>query len=260
MQIFVKTLSGRTITIQIEEDDYIFDLRNHIYLQTGIPEIKQGLVWNCKSRYHDHLKVKDFGVLREATFHLMTWPNSDNSLKFYIDNHFPIGENKVVDTPILIRFSKRNIDDIIDLEKVIIVHSKKLGAEIPGKKVFEAKEKTLTFVPNDRLPYGDEINVTVIPNYVKAINGRPMNEGQDFKFKFNTIYCNKVDIIFLDKDSNRHKIFFDCYGVTNPLFELRTRMKQKVKRDVGDLFASEVPLEDDEDVLNLLSGEVVEEK
>jgi len=71
MQIFVKTLIGKTIIIEVERDDLIETVKKKIKDKEGIPIIQQLLVCEGKNLI-DGYKLGDFNVTKESTLHFNT--------------------------------------------------------------------------------------------------------------------------------------------------------------------------------------------
>jgi ubiquitin C len=69
-QIFVKTLTGKTITLNVELSDAVEYIKSIVETKTGIPADEQRLIFGGK-QLQDGRILSDFYVQRESTLHLV---------------------------------------------------------------------------------------------------------------------------------------------------------------------------------------------
>jgi ubiquitin len=70
MQVFVKALTGKNITLEVNPEDTIERLKQKIQEREGIPPSEQRLIFSGK-QLEDNKTIQDYNIQKDTTIHLV---------------------------------------------------------------------------------------------------------------------------------------------------------------------------------------------
>ncbi len=114
MQLFVKTLTGKTVSIEVEEGESIEDVKAKIAEKEGIPPEQQRLIFGGQ-QLQDSKTLDDYNVGDDATLHLVLRLRGGTHLSSLLDKAFGRGAFKVDET-----FVKKHLQGLTDEDRELM--------------------------------------------------------------------------------------------------------------------------------------------
>ncbi|KAA6360258.1 MAG: putative ring and ubiquitin domain containing protein containing protein, partial [Streblomastix strix] len=84
MQIYIKTLTQKTVTLQVRSDDQIISVKQQIVDKEHIPVEQQKLIFAGKE-LEDQLTLKDYNIQRDSTLHLIARLTGGGASMSFVD-------------------------------------------------------------------------------------------------------------------------------------------------------------------------------